>query len=184
MIRKLIIVLIVLVVVAGGAYFFLGNNTNAQVNQAANKTASAKGEFQPPANGEFWTERCTEGDNKYCEIFQRLMIKENNQRLIEFAVGFPKDAKGVAQAAIVLPLGVLVGEGIALKVDEDAPAKAAFRLCSPEGCFVVMNLPEAFLGSMKKGKMITVSFLDSSGKQVNVQMSLEGFGKKLESVKG
>lgn len=185
MIRKLFIALVVLLVVAGGAYFMFGNkNTNAEVGDTATKTAAASPTSQAPANGEFWTERCNEEGDKYCEVFQRLMIKENNQRLIEFAVGYPKDAKGVAQAAIVLPLGVLVNEGIALKVDEQAPAKAAFRTCIPEGCVVVMNLPEAFIATMKKGTKITVSFLDGgTGKQVNIDMSLQGFGKKVDGVK-
>lgn len=183
MIRKLLIALIVLLIVAGGAYFLFGTDTNAQVRAPA-KTAAAGNAAPAPANGEFWTKRCTDEGTKYCEIFQRLTIKDNNQRLIEFAVGYPKDNKGAAQAAIVLPLGVMVAEGIALKVDEEPAAKASFRTCIPDGCVVVMNLPDTFVDSMKKGKMITVFFLDGgTGKQVNIQMSLESFGKKLDEVK-
>lgn len=192
MVRKILIAVVLLAIVGGGAYFLMNKKT---VDVSAVEQGSSEAAVAPATDGaakgatdtaaapnEFWTKRCNPDGDKYCEVFQRLMMKENNQRLIEFAVGFPKGVEG-AQAAIILPLGVVVTDGILLSIDDQAPAKAAYRGCSQAGCFVVMNLPEAFLSSMKAGTKLTVSFLDGAGKKVNIEMNLKGFAEKLSEVK-
>lgn len=183
MTRKIIAALIVLILIAGGAYVYFQREASMPVAAGTPRISTAQTGDTIPADGDYWTKRCNEQGEKYCEIFQRLMIEETNQRLIEFAIGFSKESKNTAQAAIVLPLGVMVAEGIVLKIGDEAPAKADYRLCSQEGCFVVMQLPEDFLTSMRKGEKITVSFLDGSGQQINVDLSLQGFAKKIDELK-
>lgn len=182
MIRTVLIGAIILGV-CGGAYWLYQGKSDpvalAQTNPAAGASATTAGQAGKPT--EFWAKRCNPDGEKYCEVFQRLSLKDSKQPLIEFAVGYPKNLE-TAQAAIVLPLGVILSEGVVLKVDDGAPAKANFRTCVTGGCFIVMNMPESFVSSMKTGKKMTVSFLDGTGKQINVEMSLEGFGQRLSDV--
>lgn len=190
MIRKLVALLIVIVAVGAG-YYFLVYNKKTDANLAGyvppsmeDGSSPAAGDDAPPvSNGEFWTKRCAEEGEKHCEVFQRLMVKETNQRLIEFAVGYPKDANAVAQAAIIIPLGVVVSEGIGLSVDASTPIKAPIRTCGQDGCIVIATVAEDFIAAMSTGKIMTLSFVDSgTGKTVNVEMSLSGFGDKIKSL--
>lgn len=184
MIRNTLIVLVLLAALGGAGYYFLGNKEVPRLEDAnvASAAQAAPGTNPDGSPAEYWTKRCEEKTD-YCEIFQRLMIKENNQRLIEFAVGYPKEADGVAQAAIILPLGVTLTDGITIKVDDQSPAVAKYRSCGPQGCFVVLTLPDSFVQSMSSGKIVSVSFLEGAGKTINIEMSLDGFGAKLKDVK-
>lgn len=192
MIRTLLIALVVVALALVGYYYFSGkrtgdvqviDNTSSSSSPSASAASTAKpapDEKSPPATGEFWTKRC----DKHCEIFQRLTITETKQRLLEFAVGYPEEMKGSAQAVIVLPLGIVVSQGIGLSVDGAAPAQAAVRTCGAEGCIAIISMPDDFLATMKSGKVMTVSFFDAgSGKKINVEMSLSGFGEKLDKLK-
>lgn len=134
----------------------------------------------PQASGEeaaskFWAKRC-EKDSSYCEIYQTLTVKKTGQRLLEFALGYPKDQKGKAQAVVILPLGVIMTDGIGIQVDEGEMNKAMVRFCNTSGCYVYMTLPDKVVESMDKGKAMSVLFLDGAGKKVRIQMPLEGFG--------
>ncbi len=190
MVRKLLIVL-ALVVAAGGVYFvFFAKEKTEQGDLAGyvpppmDSVSDQKRASSTTKGKEFWTQRCNTDGDMHCEVFQRLMIKETKQRLIEFAVGYPKETKGKAQAVILLPLGVMVSEGITLTVDKNPPARAVYRTCAQTGCIVAVDLPDDYLNTMKTGKMITISFVDSStAKQMNIEMSLEGFGAKIEKIK-
>jgi invasion protein IalB len=183
MIRTILIAIALFAVLGGGAWYMFGRSDAQEMSGVSAAAGSATpGSMANAAPTEFWTKRCEE-KIAYCEIFQRLSIKENNQRLVEFAVGYPKDMKGAAQAVIILPLGVTVTDGIAIKVDDQAPATAKFRSCNPDGCYVILTLPDTIIQSMASGKKITVSFLDGAGKQLNVEMSLSGFGGKLQTIK-
>jgi len=179
---KLILIVLVLVIAGAGAYYVMGpmkaQNSPNVMSAAGTESTGTPGDAVP---GEFWTKRCNEGEPQYCEIFQRLVIKENNQRLLELAVGYP-EGKESAQAVMILPLGITVAKGILLAVDEDAANKAEIRSCNQDGCFVVMELPDSLIDTMKTGKTLTVGFLDGNGKQVNVGLSLEGFATKLAEV--
>lgn len=200
MMRTLLLSLALIVVLGGSYYlFFAGKGASdrqtitdkaATAPQAgkpvgdAKASSSAASVATPSANGEAWTQRCNEEGDKHCEVFQRLVTQDTNQRLVEFAVGYPKELKGEAQAVILLPLGVLVSEGIALSVDGKKTAQAPFRTCVATGCIVAANLPEEFLKEMKTGKVMGLSFIEGgSGKQLNVGISLEGFGEKLDNIR-
>lgn len=196
--RTLLLSLALFVVLGGSYYLFfsgkdagdqqtIGETVSTAPQAGGNPAADAKAPAAKPgvrASGEMWTQRCNEDGDKHCEVFQRLVMQDTNQRLVEFAVGYPKELKGEAQAVIVLPLGVMVSEGVALSVDGKESARAPFRTCAAAGCIVAANLPEEFLKAMKAGKVMGLSFMDGgSGKQLNVGISLEGFGEKLDKVK-
>jgi len=193
MIRSILLVL-VLVVVVGGSYFMFFSGKGDDAPQTAGKLTAPQG--QPVADGkkgapapaasggeDVWAQRCSKEGDKHCEVFQRLVVEETKQRLVEFAVGYPSELKGEAQAVVLLPLGVLVSEGLILTVDGKSPARAVFRTCGPDGCIVAVNLPKEFLALMNTGKVLGVSFIDGgTGKQLNVGLSLTGFAAKLKKI--
>ncbi len=136
---------------------------------------------------ELWSTRCSDGatgkDVKRgtCEVFQRLNLKETNQRLIEFAVGFPEgrdDARGI----IVLPLGVLLEPGVEMQVDDQSPLKFKVRYCDAKGCFAYISLNNAVLDMLRKGDKARIIFSSPKPQKIQIDMSLKGFAKALKAV--
>lgn len=176
--------LIVLALIAVGLVAYVFKTVSAKNSPASSaaqtSTATADSTAQP---GELWSKRCNKDDPSKCEIFQRLVVKESSKRLIEFAVGYPQ-SPDTATAVVVLPLGIIVASGITVKIDDQEPSKVGIKTCNNSGCFAEMTLSAPVIESMKKGQKITVSLLDGSAKQINIEMSLKGFAEKLATVKG
>lgn len=131
-----------------------------------------------------WTKRCLEQPKgstapKNCEVFQRADIKESGLRLAEFAIGFPeeKDKKDAVRGVVALPLGILLENGISMKIDDGKPVMFKSRYCTAAGCFSYISVDKALIASMKKGKNIVFQFKTSEGQDVNLIMGLQGFDK-------
>ena len=146
----------------------------AEKDTAKDKTAKTEA---------LWTKRCeTEGEKKgQCELFQRLIVKETGKRVVEFAVGYP-EKKDEARGVIVLPLGILLTEGVKLQIDAGQTFSVKPRYCGPEGCYAYVNLNKQMLDLMRKGKEAGISFQTLQGKTITVKLSLEGFGKSLKEI--
>ena len=134
-----------------------------------------------------WTLRCPDvkkGEKKYCEIFQRLDMKDAaDARVAEFAIGFPEDEKkNVARGVIVLPLGILLESGVAMKIDDNEPFVFKTRYCTNAGCFSYVSLSKDLLTSLRKGKTVTFQFKSFAGQDVNLIMNLVGFEKSLKEI--
>ncbi len=132
-----------------------------------------------------WQKRCDEVQvkekkEKYCEVFQRLDVKESSKRVAEIAVGFP-EGKDAARGVVVLPLGILL-EKITMKVDDSKPAVFNVRYCNSDGCFSFINLGKDIIDAMKKGKKILFSFKTLEGQDVNIFLNLEGFEKVFKEI--
>lgn len=134
-----------------------------------------------------WNIRCNEpkeGENKKrgrCEAVQRLVVAETGQLFSEFAIGFPDDSES-ARGVIIVPLGVLLEPGLQFKIDENDPYKVGVRYCSPKGCFAYLNIDNDVLSLLKKGNEASIFFVDTSGKKIQVKMSLMGLTKALKEI--
>jgi invasion protein IalB len=116
-----------------------------------------------------------------CEIFQRLTLKKTGERVMEAAIGFPKD-KNTARGIFIAPLGILLQAGLQMKIDDGKPYKFQLRYCEKGGCFGFVDLGDSILKEMRRGKKLTVSFQASSKKNVNVEMTLDGFSGALDQI--
>jgi invasion protein IalB len=136
-----------------------------------------------------WSVRCPdkakEKDTAKCEIFSKLEVEGTKARIAEFAIGFPEDKtlkKGNARGVIILPLGILLQEGITMTVDEGKPLAFTSRFCTKGGCFSFVDLDKDLIESMKKGKAINMRFKTGANQKANLIMSLENFGKALARI--
>jgi invasion protein IalB len=136
--------------------------------------------------GQMWFTRCEpaakEGAAKQCEAFQRLMIKESQQRIAEFAVGFGEDKSGAARGVFILPLGILLSEGVQMQIDEGKAFKFNIRYCEVSGCYAFVNLNAEILDMMRKGNKAIVTFQSTKPQTIRIEMSLKGFGKAFDKV--
>lgn len=135
-------------------------------------------------NADQWFVRCDdkEKSKKQCEVFQRLIVAKNNQRLVEFAVAYVGDQKE-PYGTVIIPLGTLVQQGLEIRVDDQQPIKNSIRYCTADGCFAHFDLDEKFINAMKKGKKVVVTFVLAAPKKLNVELSLKGFSKAVDKLK-
>lgn len=142
---------------------------------------------------ELWAKRCEDLKDKdgktvtgqYCEVFQRLAAQEKDKsvkRVVEFAVGYPPDEK-TARAVIALPLGILLQEPLYLQIDDKQDHEFHVRYCLADGCYAYLNLPDAVLGELQKGKKITLKSRAFNGQKLHIVMDLKGFAPALEAAK-
>lgn len=188
MLRKVIVVLIVLGIALGiGGFIFMTSGEEGK--EAAPKTVGAQEassstdqkSSQPNLAKHAWTKRC-EKESKYCEIFQRIIVKENQKRLVEFAIGFPNKDSEKAQAAVILPLGIMVAEGVTIQVQAAKETKAPVKTCTEAGCLAVFEVPDDTLNAMINSDKVTVLFKGAAGKPFQVIMSLGGFADELSKL--
>ena len=99
----------------------------------ADKKAPATAATENAVVDKGWAVRCSKPEkgqkDKTCEIFGRLEMQKTSMRMAEFAVGFSKDNKKIANGVIILPLGILLEPGVIMKIDDDGkqvPFKASY----------------------------------------------------------
>ncbi len=196
---RVFFVLIAVGVLLGVGYAVYTAGEDAGKFAAIAPAAGEAGPAQPGASGPApattlqkvanWTVRCgekKEGDTAaaHCEIFQRLVSKDSGQRVTEFAVGYPdgpgagRDARGV----IVLPLGVVVDEGMDMQIDEGQKFKFRVRYCMAKGCLAFINLNDNLLAALSSGGEARITGKAFNGQEVNIRISLDGFGGALRKI--
>lgn len=122
-----------------------------------------------------WNVRCNEANGK-CEVFQRYIIKETGQRIIEFAIGYPKNGKG-GIGVIILPLGIRVDQPVQIKMGDKQYQEFDIESCSQDGCFSSIKIDQNFINALQGNNKISFVFNNLSGQIINVEMATEGFTK-------
>jgi invasion protein IalB len=124
-----------------------------------------------------WTARCEtlqDGTKVPCYIFQNLLLKKDNQRLLHVAVGYL--AEGDKPVAFFsLPLGVSLPGGLSVTVDEGQPLRLRYERCEPNGCLAPLPLDDQLIRSLKGGRWARVAFFDTTRREISVPVSLLGF---------
>jgi invasion protein IalB len=136
-----------------------------------------------------WSVRCGQpagGGPKACEMLQQRQ-DEQGQIVLFVAVGKLPNTDNPGML-IILPLGIELPPGAAVKVDEGEEAPAQIRRCVRAGCEVELLLEPNVLARLKSGTVANVLFQipDEQGRTrtVGVPFSLLGFTAALEEIKG
>ena len=77
---------------------------------------------------------------------------------------------------IVVPLGVLVGPGLAFSANGSPPVGIPYITCDFSGCIAVTPLTSAERTSMESGTAGRITVVGANGKSVALPFSLKGFG--------
>lgn len=147
-------------------------------------TAPTAPAAQPVREIDDWAIRCdeaTEGRPRHCEMFQSVSLQETGQRLVEVAIGYPPGTDRPL-AVFLLPLGILLPSGVALRVDDGAPVGFPVQLCERNGCRADLPLSDALVTAMKAGNRAVVQVQDGRGQVIGLPVSLKGFTKALAEV--
>lgn len=187
--QSLAALLFLVVVIAGFLVMRQGGGENTDDSVRVARAQSVTPVDVPDAN---WLVRCNgasgeedavpvEVSTKNCEVYQRLVLKETNQRLVEFAVGFPEGQKA-GRGVMILPLGIILSEPVSIKVDDKESFSFDIRYCTQQGCFAFLTMNEAILTAFRDGDVASITFQAMDGKVMKVNMSLDGFVDALKKL--
>jgi invasion protein IalB len=174
---------VIAAVIIIGLCVVLFNQQAVSGQEKATSGQSAASAKEVPAQqvGQPWSVRCTsDKPGRECEVYQRLVVAKSGQRVAEFAVGFPKgkqDGRGV----IVLPLGILLEDGIVMQIDEGQKFKFKPRYCTSDGCFAFINVSAALVNALEKGNEVHFNAKALNGKEIKIRMSLKGLSKTIKA---
>jgi invasion protein IalB len=119
---------------------------------------------------------------KVCIASQSQGNKETGQKVFAIQLAGAKD--GRTEGAILMPFGLALDAGIALKLDEKELGKGLrFSTCIPQGCLVPIALPGNVVDDVKKATSLVVSAIGVGNNQpVTFTVSLKGFAAALERI--
>lgn len=132
-----------------------------------------------------WSLLCNSASPNECRAAQtqKSLDEKNPGTLLQ--VLFATE-KGKMFGVFILPFGVDLRAGIALRVDEGTEVKGSFMTCLPDGCQSITEIDEALLAQLRTGKTLKVGFRPWGGgadKTLVVDVPLDGAAEAIAAVK-
>jgi invasion protein IalB len=144
-------------------------------------TLPAAAQPQPGQKFGDWTAGCEQIEGgQMCNISQSMRNEESKQTLL---VAIARPPQGDPQILIRLPLGVILTEGVGIKVDDGPGARIPFIQCLPNGCQTIVPMQADTITRMKSGNTLNLSFVAPGGGVITAPMSLKGFTAGFDSLK-
>lgn len=124
---------------------------------------------------ETWKVRCNDKNGK-CEVFQRYIVKETGQRIIEFAIGYPGAGQN-AMGAVILPLGIKLNRPVRIKIADQFLDDLEIESCSQDGCVAHIAVDSNFINSLQNGDKVSFIFSNLANQIINIEMATKGFAE-------
>jgi len=134
-----------------------------------------------------WEIRCASPDTNLCAMTQSFTDAEGhaivNVKILKLASQALKDGTKIpAQMEILVPLGVVLTNGLSVQVDSQQNRTAPYRFCVQSGCRVLEPITEGYIAELKNGVAAKISFRSVDGKAREASISLKGFTKAYETL--
>lgn len=133
-----------------------------------------------------WKIQCAKdkagNSSDYCHIFQNLVSKEGDKRILHIAVGYAPGHKDPA-VIITMPLGLSLPPGVTIQVDENQSKRFPFQACFQTGCQVGFPLDNVILNQYKSGNKAIITFFDLKRQSIKIPVSLSGFSAAIKALK-
>ncbi len=124
-----------------------------------------------------WQLRCDKppgATNEQCVIMQN--VADETRPNISLVMIVLKTADGKSRLMrVIAPLGVLLPNGLGLKVDQTDIGRVGFVRCLGSGCVAEVMLEDGLLEQMKKGQSATFIVFSTPEEGVGIPVSLNGF---------
>lgn len=124
-----------------------------------------------------WQMRCDMppgAASEQCALLQNVTAADREN--VGLSVIVLKTADKQARILRVLaPLGVLLPQGLGLRVDDADIGRAAFVRCLPNGCIAEVILEESLMEKLKAGSLATFIIFQTPEEGIGIPISLIGF---------
>lgn len=129
-----------------------------------------------------WVVACqAESNATTCVTRQVQTNTKTNQQV--FAAEFRNGTGGKLEGVLLLPFGLALAQGVALKIDEAAGPALSFSTCLPQGCVAPVNFDAAMTAKLKAGTSLNATAMGLSPAQpASFKISLKGFAAALSRI--
>jgi invasion protein IalB len=109
-----------------------------------------------------------------CSLQQAIVQRDTHATIAALTV-----ARGVAADTlqIVVPLGVLIGPGLAFSVGKAATLAVPYTTCALSGCVAITTISPQTLAQMENGTGGDITIVGRDGRPVSLPYSLNGFAE-------
>jgi len=131
-----------------------------------------------------WDTRCESppgASHEQCAIVQSVAADDRpNITLVLIALNTADRRSRLLR--VIAPLGVLLPNGLLLKVDDEKIGRLEFVRCLPNGCVAEAVLQDPVLEKLKNGKVATINLFETPEEGIGVPASLAGFKEGFEQL--
>ncbi|MBI3274483.1 MAG: invasion associated locus B family protein [Methylocystis sp.] len=123
-----------------------------------------------------WEVRCETppgASKEQCALVQSVVAEDKPNVNLVVVVLKTGDSKSLLR--VIAPLGVLLPNGLGLKIDQTDVGRAGFVKCRPTGCIAEVVMEDKLIEQMKSGKTATFIIYETPEEGVGLPVSLSGF---------
>jgi invasion protein IalB len=118
-----------------------------------------------------------------CRAVQSVFLGKARGRVLSLAVRVSAET-GKPLMLIRVPFGVHLPTGLTLQFGRELPTSVPFQSCNRAGCHAEYAIAEAELGTMLKGKDLTISAqTPEKGEAFNLRLSTKSFEAAYAKIK-
>jgi invasion protein IalB len=123
-----------------------------------------------------WIVSCSNGNSEAafrCAMQQTLFVSKTGQRVLSMTI--EKRGKGYG-ATLLLPHGISFANGVTWGIDDGEKSQIAISNADQNGSYANFELSDGQIAALKKGSILRVSTKPMSGENLNIELTLAGFG--------
>lgn len=126
-----------------------------------------------------WQKLCNENPKtkEVICVTTRQLLATTGQVLSSVMIQEKKDSK---KLLVAVPPGMLLRQGLNVKIDGTNEKPVTYSICVPNLCFGDVDITPEFVAAMKKGSELIVTATNQRGRQLNFNVSLAGFTKSYD----
>jgi len=132
-----------------------------------------------PAKAKFgdWELRCEKpagASTEQCALIQSVVAEDKSN--VNLVVVVLKTSDGKSRLLrVIAPLGVLLPNGLGLKIDQTDVGRAGFVKCLPTGCVAEVMMDDKLIDQLKNGKTATFIIHQVPQEGIGLPLTLQGF---------
>jgi invasion protein IalB len=131
-----------------------------------------------------WQVRCdTPSDSKteVCALIQSVTAEDRPNVGLTVIILKTVDQKGLMMR-VLAPLGVLLTEGLRLKIGQKLLGPTGFVYCIPNGCVAEFSMDEKLVSLLKSGQEANFIIFSKPEEGIGIPVSLAGLGQGLDKL--
>jgi invasion protein IalB len=142
-------------------------------------TAGAGAQAQGVVKSKYgdWEIRCETpagASAEQCALIQSVVAEDKNN--VNLVVIVLKTSDGKSRLLrVIAPLGVLLPNGLGLKIDQTDIGRAGFVKCLPTGCVAEVVMDDKLVDQMKNGRTATFIIHQVPEEGIGLPLTLQGF---------
>lgn len=124
-----------------------------------------------------WELRCEQpagAAREQCALIQSVVAEDKANANLVVIVLKTSDGKSRLMR-VIAPLGVLLPNGLGLKIDEADIGRAGFVKCLPSGCVAEVTMDDKLLDQLKNGRTATYIIHQVPDEGIGLPLTLGGF---------